>query len=189
MDPRGSLAVYPRQDTVYLSKSSLHFETIRSNIYKNREKSPWQTLYRWFAHFCVGVATGTIAFLMAIVEESITEARSEYTQTLLDENSSMGLPYLFYTSVAVACALFATLITVFIGPGATGSGVAEIMALLNGVNYPNVVRVSTLWVKAVGVVFAVCGALAVGKEGPLCHIGTILGILVIYAPFKPFRYF
>ena len=189
MDPRGSLFAYPRQDTVYLSKSSLHFETIRSNIYKNRECPPSQTWYRWFAHFCVGVATGIVAFLMSIVEESITTARSEYTQILIDKDASMGLPYLFYTGIAVSCALFATLITVYIGPGATGSGVAEIMALLNGVNYPNVIRISTLWVKAVGVVFAVCGALAVGKEGPLCHIGTILGILVIYAPFKPFTYF
>ena len=43
--------------------------------------------------------------------------------------------YFYYVGFAVACSLVATLLTIYIGPGANGSGVAEIMALLNGVNY------------------------------------------------------
>jgi len=81
----------------------------------------------------------------------------------------------------------ATILTVFVGPGANGSGVAEIMALLNGVNYPNTIKVRTLFVKVVGVVCAVAGGLCVGKEGPLAHIGAITAILCCYIPFDAFR--
>jgi chloride channel 7 len=74
------------------------------------------------------------------------------------------------------------LLTTYVGPGATGSGVAELIGYLNGVNYPNFIGIRTLVVKIVGVTFAVLGHLCVGKEGPLAHIGGILGIMVIHFP-------
>lgn len=44
-------------------------------------------------------------------------------------------------------------------------------------------------VKVVGVVLAVVGSLAVGKEGPLAHIGTIVAICIVYLPYKGFLQF
>lgn len=84
------------------------------------------------------------------------------------------------------CALAATLLTVYIGPGANGSGVAEIMGILNGVNYKGVIKMRTGFVKVVGVVLAVVGSLCVGKEGPLAHIGAIVATIIIYLPYKGF---
>jgi H+/Cl- antiporter ClcA len=80
--------------------------------------------------------------------------------------------------------------TIKIGPGANGSGMAELMALLNGVNYPKLIGFDTLMVKAIGVVLGISGALSIGKEGPLAHIGACIGIMVIYwVPIKEFDYF
>ena len=77
--------------------------------------------------------------------------------------------------------------TLYWGPGAMGSGVAEIIGVINGVNYPAAINFNTLWVKVIGVVFAVAGGLTVGKEGPLAHIGANLGAaLVVYMPFFSF---
>ena len=53
---------------------------------------------------------------------------------------------------------------------------------MNGINYPDFISVPTLVTKIVGVTFAVCGKLCVGKEGPLAHIGGILGVLTAYIP-------
>ena len=75
------------------------------------------------------------------------------------------------------------------GPGATGSGVAEIMGLLNGCHKHGVIGIRTFITKVFGVVLAVCGNLCVGKEGPLAHIGTIAALFVIYAPLKDFKIF
>lgn len=79
--------------------------------------------------------------------------------------------------------------TVYYGPYAAGSGVPEVMGMLNGVNGGGAVYVASLITKAVGVTFAVLGNLCVGKEGPLVHIGAICGLLCPYMPFEIFRCF
>lgn len=79
--------------------------------------------------------------------------------------------------------------TVFYGPGANGSGVAELIAHMNGVNYPGVFSFEAFVTKVFGVVLAVAGGLCVGKEGPLAHIGAILGVFAAYLPIKGFERF
>ena len=135
-----------------------------------------------------GLVTGTIAFLMATVEEYLTAFRSDHTQEFILHNSWF-VSFAFYGGFAVVCTLVAGILTVYVGPGANGSGVAEIMGLLNGVNYPKVVSIRTLIVKIVAVVLAVVGSLCVGKEGPLAHIGTVATLLIIYMPLEGFKFF
>ena len=92
-------------------------------------------------------------------------------------------------AVSIVLALSASLLTVYVAPGAYGSGVAEIMAYLNGVNYPKLISRLNLPVKSIGVILAVSSSLAIGKEGPLAHIGSIIAILVIYyIPIPQFKY-
>ena len=45
---------------------------------------------------------------------------------------------------------------------------------LNGLNIPRLVRLKTLVCKAVGIIFAVCAGLPLGKEGPMVHAGAIV---------------
>ena len=72
--------------------------------------------------------------------------------------------------------------TTYWGPGAAGSGVAELVGYLNGVNYPDFISLPTFVTKVVGVTLAVAGKLCVGKEGPLAHIGGIIGAFTLYLP-------
>ena len=136
----------------------------------------------------LGIVTGTIAFLMATSEDYLTSKKSEVAQDMITDGKTWQ-PYFYYTGFAVICALAATLLTVYLGPGANGSGVAEIMGILNGVNYKGVISMRTGFVKVVGVVLAVVGSLCVGKEGPLAHIGAVAAVLVIYMPYSGFRIF
>ena len=73
-------------------------------------------------------------------------------------------------------------LTVYVAPGASGSGIPEIMGVLNGVKYPKIFTKRVLVVKVVGVILAVSGTLCIGKEGPLAHIGAIVAILCLEAP-------
>jgi chloride channel 7 len=72
--------------------------------------------------------------------------------------------------------------TTYYGPAATGSGVAEVIGYLNGVNLPGFLQFNTLITKIIGVSLAVAGKLCVGKEGPLAHIGAVIGVSVLYIP-------
>jgi H+/Cl- antiporter ClcA len=83
----------------------------------------------------------------------------------------------------------AAIMTVFIGPGAAGGGTAELMGYLNGINYPGLISFRTLFVKIFGLGLAVSSGLCIGKEGPLAHIGAILGHVVAYIPLPFLEYF
>lgn len=84
--------------------------------------------------------------------------------------------------MAIILATTASLLTVYVGPGAMGSGVAEVMGLLNGVNYTDAISFRTLMVKCLGTLFAVTSGLCIGKEGPLVHIGANVGVLCCFMP-------
>jgi len=80
--------------------------------------------------------------------------------------------------------------TIYIGPGANGSGIADLMAYINGINYTGMIGWHTLWIKIICVIMGISGALCIGKEGPLAHIGAIVSIGVIYnIPIKQFKEF
>lgn len=86
--------------------------------------------------------------------------------------------------VAIAAGL-----TLYIAPAALGSGVAEAMGLLNGIAYPDYISLKCLFVKFFGLSFAVAGGLCGGKEGPLVHMGSIVGAAIAYLPLRIFRFF
>ena len=79
--------------------------------------------------------------------------------------------------------------TVFIAPGASGGGSAELMGFFNGVNYPDLIGLRTLIVKIFGLALAVASGLCIGKEAPLAHIGSIVGIAVLYIPIPMMEFY
>jgi H+/Cl- antiporter ClcA len=85
--------------------------------------------------------------------------------------------------------LIAALLTVYVAPAALGSGVAEAMGILNGVASPDYICPKALFVKFLGVSFAVAGGLCGGKEGPLVHMGSIVGMASAYLPLPFTKYF
>ncbi len=93
------------------------------------------------------------------------------------------------TSISIVLVFIAATISVYIAPTAIGSGVAEAIGILNGVAYPDYISMPTLFVKFFGVSFAVAGGLCGGKEGPLVHIGSIVGYASAYLPFGFTKYF
>lgn len=76
----------------------------------------------------------------------------------------------FWTAFGVHLGLALALVTVpivlvvFIEPIAGGSGIPEVKAYLNGTRMPRLLRVRTLFAKALGIIFSVSSGLACGKE-------------------------
>ena len=140
--------------------------------------------------FDLGVFTGFTAAIMTNIEENTTSFRKNHADDIIDNKSdNIFTSWLFFTGFSALLVLISTVMTVYWGPGAYGSGVAELIAYLNGVNYPNVFGFETFVTKTIGVVLAVVGGLCVGKEGPLAHIGANIGVFVLYLPLPKFDFF
>ena len=178
MQVKKSFREYPRPDTAYMGKSSFNFDMMRAKIFENR-KGVHMEVFVWLAHLLVGLMVGCAAFILTIIEDELVQFKTSTVQSLIDSgNGNVTIKaYSFYVLFGLLCVLIACSLTIWVGPGASGSGVAEIMAMLNGVNYPDAIRHRTLLVKMFGTVLAVCGGLCIGKEGPLAHIGACLGAM------------
>lgn len=186
MHPKKSLLEYPRRDNVYEHKHSFNFDMMRSRIFTNRRKTHTD-MYLWIAHALIGISVATITWAMTTIEDASAEFRSHFIQSLLDSHpDSSFTAWIAASAYAMALVLIACLLTIYVGPGANGSGIAEIMGLLNGINYPNAIGVRTFIVKIFGTICAVSGGLTIGKEGPLAHIGANVGALICHLPFKGF---
>lgn len=143
----------------------------------------------WIAYMIIGVLTGLTCAIMMSIEEFLVHEKRHVTNILIDGKSeNLVSGWLFYSGFSILLAFFAASLTVMYGPGATGSGITELIAYLNGVNYPLLLSFETLFTKIFGVIGAVIGNLCVGKEGPMAHIGANIGAVVAYFPLPRFEY-
>jgi len=178
---------YPRVDKEYRLKNSLDFQNVRSNIYSTRPDGMTVKMSSWLAFFLIGLFVGVAAFLIDVLVEYLVEWKWQITEIVFKFSLTLG-----WITFLVFSLLFggtAAIMTVFIGPGAAGGGTAELMGYLNGINYPGLISLRTLFVKIFGLGLAVSSGLCIGKEGPLAHIGAILGHCVAYLPLPCLEYF
>ena len=130
---------------------------------------------------------GTTAFIMKTVESALIAFFYEATQQQIISTDQSAWhnyiwPWLIYAGGATILGLISSVMTTYWGQGAAGSGVAELVGYMNGVNYPDFISLPTFVTKVIGVTLAVAGKLCVGKEGPLAHIGGIIGAFTLYLP-------
>lgn len=90
-------------------------------------------------------------------------------------NGDLAIPYLYWVLLNVVFVAIGSYLVTYIEPVAIGSGIPLVKCYLNGVKVPRIVRIRTLFVKAIGVATSVIGGLAGGKEGPMVHSGAIIG--------------
>ena len=168
---------------------SLNFDIMQTKVFKVRQRDTTTTVMEWLAYLFIGIAVGLITAIMSHTEAFLIHEKKLLTDQVIDGHTSdLTRGWLFYSGGSVMFVAMASYLTAFTAPGATGSGNAELIAYLNGVNYPGLIGFNTLLVKILGVTFAVCGGLCVGKEGPLAHIGANVGAAIGYFPFPRFEY-
>lgn len=83
-----------------------------------------------------------------------------------------------FFSFACCAAFFATLasmMVVYISPLSEGSGIPAVKSYLNGVHLTGLFSFPTMLCKSVGCAFAIGSGLVAGREGPIIHVGAILG--------------
>ena len=168
----------------------MNFDQLHTKVYKRRDKDSMVRFCENILIILIGICVGLTAASLAWLEEHGVELKRSITDMLMDgTEANMYEAWGFYTGSSMLLVLIASSMTVCWAPGATGSGIAELIAYLNGVNYPNLFGKRTFVTKFFGVILAVVGGLIVGKEGPLAHMGANIGVFITYLPIPNFEFF
>ncbi|XP_028406766.1 H(+)/Cl(-) exchange transporter 7-like [Dendronephthya gigantea] len=173
-----------RLQTVFSKYESLDYEVPENQLYVEEYKASTPKehittgLSRWVVMFLVGIMTALVAVFIDICIEELAKWKynclHDYLEKYISEDVKILIPFCLWIAIDIAMVGFAAVLVSYGEPVAAGSGIPVIKCFLNGVKIPHVVRLKTLVIKAVGVIFAVAGGLAVGKEGPMIHSGAVL---------------
>eukprot|EP01060_Flectonema_neradi_P012884 TRINITY_DN19677_c0_g1_i1.p1 TRINITY_DN19677_c0_g1~~TRINITY_DN19677_c0_g1_i1.p1 ORF type:complete len:889 (+),score=106.48 TRINITY_DN19677_c0_g1_i1:172-2838(+) len=164
---------------------------------------------KWMLFGLVGMLTGIVATCMKQSVERMLMWRFEWVDTLLAEHDDslsttsnytelrehrftsvegLSLSHLYawmtWAGSSIVFAVIGCVIIVYIEPRAAGSGLPQVMGYLNGVQLPKVFTVRVLVAKFLSCMFAVGSGLPVGPEGPMIHIGSMLGAMFTSSKIK-----
>ena len=155
---------------------------------------------RWLVCIVTGMVTGLLAFIIDNCTDYLVDARFwiaaktiEALNTTGAGGKGAGRSWMAIAGAASFLGLGLLLIglsaslVLFVEPIAGGSGIPEVKAYLQGVRVPRILRVTTLFCKAVGVTLSVAGGLVVGKEGPMIHAGSIVAAGLSQGSSKSFK--
>ncbi|KAJ3228730.1 hypothetical protein HDU81_005950 [Chytriomyces hyalinus] len=110
--------------------------------------------------------------------EILSERRLERIRELVESNER-GTATLFATGTAVAATILPSLLVVFVAPSAIGSGMTDVIALLNGAASIDGMTLTVLAVKYVSIIGLVCAGLFSGVDGPMSQIGAGVAMLLV----------
>ena len=198
----GTAHSYTQQELDLLgSFESIEYLPPNNAIYRNylENARPPSVSMRWAAMGLIGFVTGLVGFAnktlieyiggwrrkllfaIALKGSSVPDECLEASETLTASNyncgfvSDTGLAFVCWTGIAVAFAMAAAAVVVMIQPAAASSGIPEVIAYLNGTNQRNIFNIRTLAIKFVSCILAVSSGLPVGPEGPMIHMGAMIG--------------
>ena len=185
------------------------FENLLSPVVEAqlRSRTRWDhtttNIWRWCLLTFIGVGVALLAVLIISSTRFLQRLKFSIVYGLIDReragNLWAGCAFLAFLSLCVAYALVAALPVVFLEPSAAGSGIPEVITVLNGIKMPTTLRLKTLACKVFGIIFAVASGLPCGYEGPMVAIGasvaagmsqgksTTLGFDTRWSVFRSFR--
>nr|XP_045368789.1 H(+)/Cl(-) exchange transporter 7 isoform X1 [Camelus bactrianus] len=188
-----------------LKYESLDYDNSENQLFLEEERRINHTAFRtveikrWVICAMIGILTGLVACFIDIVVEKLAGLKYRVVKDNIDkftEKGGLSFSLLLWATLNSAFVLLGSVIVAFIEPVAAGSGIPQIKCFLNGVKIPHVVRLKTLVIKVSGVILSVVGGLAVGKEGPMIHSGSVIAAGIsqgrstsLKRDFKIFEYF
>ncbi|VDO25234.1 unnamed protein product [Onchocerca flexuosa] len=169
---------------------SLNYEIVENELYRAEEmesdhqrKLFRQSVNRWVVCFFIGVFTAIIAAAIDIMiyYSSLIKFRLIISNllNLCEKRMEVGGGCIWTVEFAWICyncilITISACLVLYLSPVAAGSGISQVKCFLNGVEIPGVVRLKTLFAKALGVACTVAGGLSAGKEGPMIHSGAVI---------------
>jgi len=172
---------YTEEDKIQMAKfESLDFPIIDNQLYReylkktSRANHILKTFGKWVICFFIGVLVGVAAYTVKRSVEFANEFKFKSSEKYIEEGHKF-IGFLVYYGINVLFGLLASLVIIPVGQIASGSGIPEVKGYLNGIRIPQSLNVKTLFGKLVSLIFAFSSGLILGPEGPMIHIGSMLG--------------
>jgi len=148
-----------------------HSQVYTSWLAGQRGRLDWD---RWVMMGLIGFCTGITGFLLHQVIDVIADCKWRFAKQLVLEGE-LGLAWLTATSYSLVFVLVSTALVVLLRPSAAGSGMPELIGFLNGTMIRHIFNVKTYVVKFLSCSMAVGAGMPVGPEGPMIHLGSLVG--------------
>uniref|UniRef100_A0A8C4PZB4 Chloride channel protein n=1 Tax=Eptatretus burgeri TaxID=7764 RepID=A0A8C4PZB4_EPTBU len=171
------------ENLLSLKYESLDYDNCENQLFLEEERKIGPRgfrvveISRWFICLLIGILTALIACIIDIIIEKFADLKYLVLKDKIDAftlNGGLSVSLVIWATMNAGIVMLGSILVAFVEPVAAGSGVPQIKCYLNGVKIPHVVRLKTLLVKVLGVIFSVSGGLAVGKEGPMIHSGAVI---------------
>ncbi|KAG5511693.1 hypothetical protein JKF63_07290 [Porcisia hertigi] len=134
---------------------------------------------RWLLHVLIALSVGVVATVVSYAVDIIEAYQAGMLYRIMTSQSYcfIGILQGFFFTVlgSVGLLAMAAAAVVYFEPAASGGGIPDVMAYLNGVHLRKAMNLRTFIAKSISCICAVASGLPVGLEAPLIHLGAIIG--------------
>lgn len=165
-----------------LDYHTIHNEMLRSEIASLSPSHYIQdSMQRWLLTFVVGLLVGFTGFLLHFGIDSISSAKFQYVNQWINNKDGDITPesqwkaFAAFAGINTSMLMLGSILIVYFCPAACGSGIPEVKGFLNGAAISRAMNVKTFFVKFISALASVASSLPVGPEGPMIHMGAMIG--------------
>jgi chloride channel 7 len=175
---RGALKVAQQKETEK-EVSSVRLLVRRPSVIKSDRVR--HTVAAWGACIVVGITVGMVDGAMVEVLHWLHDWKTHVLDWTTNQHNA-GVSSLVMLAFCLPFTLIAAAAVILIAPKAAGSGLAEVKAMLNGSHISKLLTFTAAFVKIFGIIFTITAGLALGREGPMVHIGAAISNFIVHIP-------
>lgn len=155
---------------------SLDYLPSHSEVYKTwlklkPHRSEWD---RWLMMALIGIVVGTVGFLMHQIIDTCFEMKWELVEKYIS-HGDFFTTWLFILGIGFGMVICASGLVVFLCPSGSPSGLPEVIGYLNGAAMRHIFNIRTFFGTFFSCALAVSAGLFCGPEGPMIHVGAVVG--------------
>ncbi|KAM9387411.1 chloride channel protein C-like [Phaethornis superciliosus] len=176
---RNSLAYYHCKEEErehQIAHESLDYLPSHSKAYKKwlQEKTYRKEWDRWLLMGIIGTAVGMLGFLTHQIIDSLIKLKWNLVENYL-KDGNFHMTWLCVLGSGLAMVVLSSGSVLFFCPSGSPFGLPEIIGYLNGTSIQHLFNIKTFLGTFVSCVLAVASGLFCGPEGPMIHLGALLG--------------
>ncbi|CAH2285151.1 chloride channel C-like [Pelobates cultripes] len=148
-----------------------HSETYKTYLKEKPHSSDWD---RWFMMGLIGGVVGAMGFLMHQIIDTVFELKWELVEKYIQHGDFLTT-WLFILGIGFGMVMVSSGLVVFFCPSGSSSGLPEVIGYLNGASLRHIFNIRTFFGSFFSCALAVASGLFCGPEGPMIHVGAVVG--------------